>query len=55
MGELPPAKSRMKIDRDLLVCSACGTDKAARDAVGLAPVEPSAWPTERLNLNDYIP
>ncbi|ATL71807.1 hypothetical protein CRH09_15500 [Nocardia terpenica] len=54
MGELPPARSRMKIDRDLFVCSACGTDEALRDAAGFPPIEPSAWPvTERLNLHDY--
>lgn len=55
MGDLPPARSRMTIDRDIFVCSPCSTDEAVRDVAGLAPVEPSAWPiAERLNLNDYI-
>ncbi|MGW4371797.1 hypothetical protein ACWEKT_39895 [Nocardia takedensis] len=34
----------MTLARDLIICAACGTDEAVRDAANLAPIEPSAWP-----------
>ena len=40
----------MTLERDLVICAACGTDEAAREAGGLPPIEPSAWPvTGRLD------
>ncbi|MBB5916886.1 hypothetical protein BJY24_005798 [Nocardia transvalensis] len=43
-GADPPGRSRMTVERELQICSRCGTDEAARDAARLPPIEPSAWP-----------
>ncbi|MFF3726877.1 hypothetical protein ACFYYM_31425 [Streptomyces erythrochromogenes] len=40
----PPARSRLTHDRQLTICSACGTDEAVRDLTGLAPIPPTEWP-----------
>ncbi|WP_188302315.1 hypothetical protein [Streptomyces sp. CBMA123] len=43
LGERP-ARSRVTTDREVLICTMCGTDEAVRDAHGQAPVPPGEWP-----------
>ncbi|MFD8886738.1 hypothetical protein ACFV0H_30145 [Streptomyces erythrochromogenes] len=43
----PPARSRLTADRQLTICSPCGTDEAVRDQAGLAPIPPTEWPLSR--------
>ncbi len=41
-----PARSRITVDRDVRICSACGTDEAVRDATGETPVPFGDWPVK---------
>ncbi|MFF1906406.1 hypothetical protein [Kitasatospora sp. NPDC058218] len=43
LGERP-ARSRVTTDRDVPICTTCGTDEAVREAQRQAPVPPGEWP-----------
>ncbi|MFJ8628578.1 hypothetical protein ACIRD3_37845 [Kitasatospora sp. NPDC093550] len=43
LGERP-ARSRLTADRDVLICTTCGTDEAVRDAQQQPPVPFGEWP-----------
>ncbi|MGA4842167.1 hypothetical protein [Streptomyces sp. G45] len=38
-----PARSRLTTDRDVLICTPCGTGAAVRGAHGQAPVSFDEW------------
>ncbi|MET8690545.1 hypothetical protein ABZV77_40700 [Streptomyces sp. NPDC004732] len=44
LGERP-ARSRLTTDREVLICTTCGTDEAVREATGKPPVPFGDWPT----------
>lgn len=46
LGERP-ARSRLTTDREVLICTLCGTEEAARDARGQAPLPFGEWPIGR--------
>ncbi|MGW5401983.1 hypothetical protein [Streptomyces sp. NPDC003952] len=39
-----PARSRLTADRDVLICTTCGTDEAVREAQRQAPLPFGEWP-----------
>ncbi len=39
-----PARTRLQLDRDVRICSACGLDEATRQAEGKPPVPFGDWP-----------
>lgn len=43
LGE-QPARSRLTADRDVRICTTCGTDEAVREANRQAPVPFGDWP-----------
>ncbi|MFD9150360.1 hypothetical protein ACIPPN_21175 [Streptomyces diastaticus] len=43
LGEAP-ARSRLTTDREVLICTTCGTDEAVREATGRTPVPFGDWP-----------
>ncbi|MBT2394668.1 hypothetical protein [Streptomyces sp. ISL-100] len=43
LGERP-ARSRLTADRDVFICTTCGTEEAVRQAHGQAPVPFGEWP-----------
>ncbi|QCX82682.1 hypothetical protein C9F11_45620 (plasmid) [Streptomyces sp. YIM 121038] len=43
LGERP-ARSRLTIARAVMICTACGTDEAIREANSQAPVPFDEWP-----------
>ncbi|MFJ2819394.1 hypothetical protein [Streptomyces sp. NPDC087294] len=46
LGERP-ARTRLTIDRDVRICSACGIEEAVRDAKGQPPIAFGEWPITR--------
>lgn len=46
LGERP-ARSRLTKDRDVRICTPCGTDEAVREENGRPPVPFGDWPTSR--------
>ncbi|MFI6372430.1 hypothetical protein [Streptomyces sp. NPDC050546] len=42
-----PARTRLTVDREVQICSACGSDEAVREATGRAPVPFGEWPIGR--------
>lgn len=42
LGERP-ARSRLTIDREVAICTMCGTDEAVREARGVSPVPFGDW------------
>ncbi|MEU7230019.1 hypothetical protein [Streptomyces chrestomyceticus] len=38
-----PGRSRITLARDRVICGACCTDEAVRDAQGRAPIPPDRW------------
>lgn len=45
LGERP-ARSRLTVDRDVWICTPCGTDEAVRDATRQPPVPFDDWPLQ---------
>lgn len=45
LGERP-ARSRLTIDREVFICTLCGTDEAVRDAAKRTPVPFGDWPVK---------
>ncbi|QNP71573.1 hypothetical protein IAG44_20495 [Streptomyces roseirectus] len=43
LGERP-ARSRLTADREVLICTPCGTDEAVREATGRSPIPFDDWP-----------
>ncbi|MFJ8385564.1 hypothetical protein ACIQ9Q_13830 [Streptomyces sp. NPDC094438] len=43
LGE-QPARSRLTTDRDIRICTLCGTDEAVRETTGQTPVPFGDWP-----------
>ena len=43
LGERP-AHSRLTADREVFICTTCGTEEAVREAQGKAPVPFGEWP-----------
>ncbi|MFD7429690.1 hypothetical protein ACIF6H_12245 [Streptomyces microflavus] len=43
LGERP-ARSRLTADREVQICTMCGTDEAVREVDGLPPVPFGDWP-----------
>ncbi|MEU8887320.1 hypothetical protein [Streptomyces sp. NPDC048442] len=43
LGERP-ARSRLTADREVFICTTCGTEEAVREAHGQAPVPFGEWP-----------
>ncbi|MEU7230145.1 hypothetical protein [Streptomyces chrestomyceticus] len=42
-----PARSRLTVDREVMVCSVCGQDEAVRQAMGRTPIPFGEWPITR--------
>ncbi|MEY9937617.1 hypothetical protein [Streptacidiphilus sp. MAP5-3] len=42
-----PARSRVTVSREILICTTCGTDEAERDYRREPPIPPEDWPLTR--------
>lgn len=46
LGERP-ARSRLTVDREVFICTTCGTEEAVQQATGKPPIPFGEWPIDR--------